>query len=152
RISRVLPSIMGEYAVLHPTWWVRSIGPPLYPPRRSPLMFRSRHSCFCILCAVIGLALAWMLFVAPPAAQAQGAAQDVSFIKDVAPILKDNCFACHDSKKKKGKFDMSTYERFRQGGSKEDPVAPGKPKESVIIELLSKSASAAGRMPPKEVG
>ena len=46
----------------------------------------------------------------PPVRQAP-----VSFVKDVAPILKHNCFACHDAKKRKGKFDMSTFESLRKG-------------------------------------
>ncbi len=112
-------------------------------------MLRSRHTCFCILCSLLGLALAWlMLFGSAPAAYAQPG--KVSFINDVAPILKDNCFACHDSKKKKGKFEMTTYEKFRQGGSKEDPVTPGQPKKSLIIEQLTKTG--AGRMPPVDAG
>src|SRR5205807_1159107 len=61
-----------------------------------------------------------------------------------------NCFACHDSKKRKGKLDMTTYESFRKGGSKDDPVEPGKPGESLILEMVT--SKGAGRMPPKEAG
>src|SRR2546429_1664713 len=111
-------------------------------------MLRS-HCCFCVLCAVIGLLLIFLL-MAPQSASAQGAKGPVSFINDVAPILKENCFACHDAKKKKGKFEMTSYAKFREGGSKDDPVTPGNPKESVIIEMLT--ATGAGRMPPREAG
>src|SRR5438067_8217292 len=114
-------------------------------------MFRSRHSCCCILCSLIGLALAWlMLFASPPTANAQGLKGPVSFINDVAPILKENCFACHDAKKKKGKLEMTSFETFRKGGTKDDPVTPGKPRESLIIDLLT--SSGPERMPPKENG
>jgi hypothetical protein len=100
---------------------------------------------------LIGLALAWLLLLsAPQAAQAQAPKGPVSFINDVAPILKENCFACHDSKKRKGKFEMTSYENFRKGGTKDDPVVPGKPKESILIDLLTTTGS--GRMPPKEAG
>jgi WD40 repeat protein len=74
----------------------------------------------------------------------------VSFINDVAPILKENCFACHDVKKRKGKLDMSTFARFRKGGDHEDPIVPGKPDESLILDLTT--STQAGRMPPKEAG
>jgi hypothetical protein len=74
----------------------------------------------------------------------------ISFINDVAPILKENCFACHDAKKRKGKLDMTSYETFRKGGTKEDPIVPGKPDESLIIDMLT--AKDNSRMPPKEVG
>ena len=113
-------------------------------------MFRARFSCYCILCAALGLALAWLLFVAPPSAQAQGPKGPVSFIDDVAPILQKNCFACHDAKKKKGKLEMTTWESFRKGGSHDDPVAPGKSKESLLITVLT--STGKDRMPPLEAG
>src|SRR5213082_2863388 len=93
--------------------------------------------CLCWLCLALGLALALaLLHQSAPRADAQAPAAKkgpISFINDVAPILKENCFACHDAKKRKGKFDMSTYESFRKGGDKEDPVTPGKPDESLMI-------------------
>src|SRR5437667_3170310 len=115
-------------------------------------MFRSRSTCcYCVLCTLIGLALVWMmLFAGAPAARAQAPKGPVSFINDVAPILKENCFACHDAKKRKGKFDMTTYEGFRKGGDHDDPVSPGKPDESYILDLLK--GPDASRMPPKESG
>ncbi|MBM4068737.1 MAG: hypothetical protein FJ271_07305 [Planctomycetes bacterium] len=94
--------------------------------------------------------MAWLLLLqSPPETLAQGKGP-VSFINDVAPILKENCFACHDSKKRKGKFEITSYANFRKGGSKEDPVVPGKPNESILIHLLTEKG--AGRMPPKEAG
>jgi hypothetical protein len=114
-------------------------------------MFRTRSTCcYCILCTFIGLALALlMLFANAPAASAQGPKGPVSFINDVAPILKENCFACHDAKKKKGKLEITSYETFRKGGTKDDPVVPGKSKASVIIEVLT--STGKDRMPPKDV-
>jgi hypothetical protein len=96
------------------------------------------------------LALLYLLLAAPPAGAQAPAAKPVSFINDVAPVLKENCFACHDSKKRKGKLDMTTYESFRKGGINEDPVEPGKPQESRIISLLT--AAGKERMPPHEAG
>jgi len=113
-------------------------------------MMRNRISCCCILCAMLGLILALLLFVAPNHAAAQPAKGPVSFINDVAPILQKNCFACHDAKKKKGKLEMTTFENFRKGGSKDDPVSAGKAKESLIIDVLT--SKGADRMPPKDAG
>jgi hypothetical protein len=45
---------------------------------------------------------------------------------------------------------MTTYESFRKGGDKEDPIAPGKPDESQILDRLN--AKDNSRMPPKEAG
>ena len=83
---------------------------------------------------------------APPS----GPAKRVSFINEVAPILKENCFACHDAKKRKGKLDMTTYEGLRKGGTKDDPIVPGKPEDSLICDLLT--AMDKSRMPPREAG
>ncbi len=111
-------------------------------------MLRSRHSCYCVLCFAIGLLLLLaLMLLSPTSAQA---APPLSFINDVAPILKENCFICHDAKKRKGKFDMTTYAGFRKGGDKADPISPGKPDESLIIEFLT--AKGNNRMPPKENG
>ena len=70
----------------------------------------------------------------------------MSFINDVAPILKENCYACHDAKKHSGKLEMTSYAKLRHGGANDDPIAPGKPDESLILELLT--ADGAKRMPP----
>src|SRR5229473_7863212 len=94
----------------------------------------------------VGVCLVFLLSLSRAGAQTPA---PKSFINDVAPILKDNCFACHDSKKKKGKLDMTTYENFRKGGSSDDPIEPGRPDESNLISLLT---AASMRMPPKEAG
>src|SRR5271163_151723 len=107
--------------------------------------------CVCVLCALLGLALAFGLLMLEAPAVAQAPAKGpVSFIKDVAPIFRENCFACHDAKKRKGKFDMTTYENFRKGGEKEDPLAPGKPESSHLYSLIT--TKGADRMPPKDSG
>jgi len=112
-----------------------------------------RPLCLCVLCGAIGLLLAVLYWLRPQSAQAQEPAPpkgSISFINDVAPILKENCFACHDAKKRKGKLDMTTYENLRKGGDKEDPIMPGKPDESYLIDALH--GMNAARMPPKEAG
>jgi hypothetical protein len=121
-------------------------------------MFRSHH-CFCIICVTLGLVLALMLLAlavqpaaaAPPATPPAPAVKGpVSFIKDVAPILKESCFGCHGAKNPKGKLDMTKYETFRKGGTKDDPIVPGKPEESYLLDVVK--ATDKSRMPPKEAG
>lgn len=114
-------------------------------------MLRSR-CCYCFLCSLIGLGLALLYLLAMPVtvnAQEKKSGK-VSFIKDIAPILKENCYACHDATKKKGKLDMTTWKTFRTGGRNDDPIISGNPKASYIIYVLT--AKDAARMPPKEVG
>jgi len=107
-----------------------------------------------MICAALGLALVMgflLLTPLPTVAQSPPAQRGpISFIKDVAPILKENCFACHNAKQRKGKFDMSTFESFRKGGSGDDPIVSGKPDESPLLDRLV--ATDKSRMPPKEAG
>ncbi len=112
-------------------------------------MLLSRRYCVCVLCFVAGLLLLLALMFAAPS-PAQAANGPVSFINDVAPILKESCYACHNGKKRSGKFDMTTYGGLRKGGDKADPIAPGKPEESLILDLLNSSKS--NRMPPAKEG
>jgi WD40 repeat protein len=88
-----------------------------------------------------------MLLFSPQTARA---ATPASFINDVAPILKENCFACHDAKKRKGKLDMTTFESFRKGGEHDDPIKEGKPEDSYLIDAVK--GEVVTRMPPKESG
>src|SRR5262245_13823863 len=103
----------------------------------------------CLLCAAVGAALALLLLFAPQRAAAQQPKGPVSFINDVAPILKENCYACHDAKKRKGDLDMTTFERFLKGGKKDTPITAGKPDESLICDVLT--AKDKSRMPPQDV-
>src|SRR5947207_11525367 len=105
-----------------------------------------RRFCMCVLCAVAAAIAYLLMFAAPPTASAQ----PVSFINDVAPILKENCFACHDARKKAGKFDMTSYEKLMAGGANGEPIVPGKPQESEIHLLMVSQEQR--RMPPRDKG
>jgi hypothetical protein len=98
------------------------------------------HRCFCLLCVIL---------TAQPT-RAGDSSKPVSFIKDVAPILKEKCFGCHGAKNPKGKLDMTKYASLRKGGTKGDPIVPGNPDESYLLTVLT--ATDKKRMPPKESG
>src|SRR5262249_18941281 len=48
------------------------------------------------------------------------------------------------------KLDMTRYESLRKGGTKDDPIVPGKPDESQLIDALKGVGALV--MPPKEAG
>jgi WD40 repeat protein len=98
----------------------------------------------------LGSILGLVLVPSPVRAQAPAPRGPVSFINDVAPIFKESCFGCHESKKRKGKLDMTTYENLRKGGDNEDPIMPGKADDSELIRRVT--ATGAKRMPPKDGG
>ncbi|MCZ2341269.1 MAG: hypothetical protein LC104_05665 [Bacteroidales bacterium] len=109
-------------------------------------MIRNR-ACVCILCAAAAALIAFLMFTPTPATAAD---PPVSFINDIAPILKENCLACHEPKKKSGKYDLSTYERVMIGGTNGEMVIPGKPDESELYTLMI--ATEGRRMPPENKG
>ncbi len=94
------------------------------------------------------IAFSLVAFGSPQRASAQ--AKPVSFINDVAPILKENCFACHDAKKKSGKYDMTTFEKIIAGGANGEPITPGKPDKSEFHDLMVTAEQR--RMPPRDKG
>jgi mono/diheme cytochrome c family protein len=106
-------------------------------------MFRNTR--LCVACA-LAATLLLLLFASSPA-QAQ---TPISFIKDVAPILKENCFACHDAKKRSGKYDMTTIEKLLAGGSDGEPITAGKPNDSDFYTLMMTKDER--RMPPRDKG
>src|SRR3954447_2493831 len=99
----------------------------------------------CILCALLSALAAWLV-LGPSLASAQD--RPVSFINDVAPILKENCFACHDAKKRSGKYDMTTFEKFLAGGAGGEGITPGKHADSELYTLITSEKER--RMPPRK--
>ena len=89
------------------------------------------HRRFCILCAALTAALAFLMLAAAQPARAAEPSKPVSFINDVAPILKEKCFGCHGAKNPKGKLDMTKYQSFRKGGTKDDPIPRRQPRRQL---------------------
>lgn len=117
-------------------------------------MFRTR-ACLCVFCAVVALALLAIYYgFGPdtPAASARQQQKPVSFIDEIAPLFKESCFGCHGSKNPKGKLDMTRYDAFRRGGTKDDPIVEGKPDESYLMAVLTAAHTDKKRMPPVESG
>ena len=77
-------------------------------------------------------------------------AQQVSFMKDVAPVLLRRCAGCHGDKKAEGGYRLHTYDYLlTPGDSGERPVVSSQPKESLLLHrILEKDDSI--RMPQKD--
>src|SRR5437016_1104286 len=50
----------------------------------------------------------------------------VHYEKDVEPIFRKRCMACHSGSIKEGRFDMGSYESLVKGGKRGAAVVPGK--------------------------
>lgn len=82
-------------------------------------------------------------------AEAKFAAEEVAFFeKEVFPILKANCFACHGGEPKvQGEFKLTSRAAILKGGESGDPGAtPGKPESSSLVGAIN---YAGLEMPPK---
>ncbi len=83
--------------------------------------------------------------VKPPA----GAKTPVSFLHEVAPILVENCIACHNPRKSESKYVMTSFDQLAKGGRQGEGMTliHGKPDESYLIEVVRPDANP--RMPYK---
>ncbi len=85
-----------------------------------------------------------------PKPAADGGPRPVSFIRDVAPILVENCIACHNPRKSESKYVMTTFAQLAKGGQQGEGItlAPGKADESYLVELIRPGGQP--RMPYKQ--
>lgn len=77
---------------------------------------------------------------------AAGAAS-LDYDKDIRPILKDNCVACHNKTTTKGGLNMETPELMVKGGESDKGLVPGKGAESIIYQAAAHTWDSD--MPPK---
>jgi hypothetical protein len=74
---------------------------------------------------------------------AASAAVELSFEKDIRPILKAHCFHCHgEDGHTKGDLDVRLKRFLEKGGESGPSIIPGKPHESLLLEMVKK-----GEMP-----
>lgn len=92
--------------------------------------------------ALIGLALLCLL-IAPATA-----AEPVDYLRDIKPIFKERCFACHGALEQQSNLRLDTGSATRQGGDSGPAVVVGKSAESPLIERVS-AAGLSERMPPE---
>ncbi len=93
--------------------------------------------CIAVLCCLLVTGL-------PDAAAGPPA---VSFRRDIAPVLRDQCLACHGEKKSEGDYRVDSFEwLMKPGASGDPPVAAGKPDESELLRRLE-SDDESDRMP-----
>jgi len=75
------------------------------------------------------------------------AADEISFNRDIRPILSDNCFACHGPDANQRKGDLRLDVREDALGAK--AITPGKPEMSKLVERIL-STDPEQTMPPKD--
>jgi WD40 repeat protein len=74
-------------------------------------------------------------------------AEPVDFAKDILPILRANCTACHNIKDHEADLVLETPEAIRKGGENGPAVVAGKADESLLLKVTAKREKPF--MPPK---
>src|SRR5712691_922731 len=74
-------------------------------------------------------------------------AGDPSYLRDVRPILDQNCTSCHEPASKQSDLDLTTYSRFQAGGKRGAAFVAGSPEQSLVIQFIT-----AALTPPMPLG
>jgi mono/diheme cytochrome c family protein len=91
----------------------------------------------------------WLaLAIAAIPAAAQAAAAPVDYARDVKPLLKARCWACHGVLKQEGGLRLDTAELARKGGEDGRVLVPGNPGGSELVRRVQAKLDD-GRMPPE---
>src|SRR3954453_18421922 len=76
------------------------------------------------------------------------AAESVSFLRDVKPILARRCFSCHGPSKQEGGLRLDVSDRaLTELDSGAHAIVPGDLDQSELIERVT-AANESERMPP----
>ncbi len=88
-------------------------------------------------------------FAVPVTAAAPGTSpRDLALAHKALPLLRDECFACHNPEKKKGGLLLTSRAAVLKGGSEGVVAVPGKPDASKLVTSLTPDADP--HMPPKK--
>src|SRR5262249_25592050 len=95
------------------------------------------------------------LALGPLAAQEAGAD---FFEKKIRPILVEHCYSCHSKQanKQRGGLLLDTRDGLRAGGDKGPAIVPGKPADSLLVQLVKHRDPKLrmprdGKLPPQAI-
>ena len=78
-----------------------------------------------------------------------GAAEAVSYDRDIARILRTYCSGCHNDREAESDFSVERFATLRTGGAGSgDPIVPGDAAGSVLIQRIK--STAEDHMPPAD--
>jgi len=91
------------------------------------------------------LLLGWLL---PLAALVRADEGSVDYLRDIRPLLKARCYACHGALKQNSSMRLDTAASLIRGGDSGPAIVPGHSDESLLIEAVTGDL-AVWRMPPE---
>ena len=69
---------------------------------------------------------------------------EISYVRDVRPILESRCASCHMGEFVSEGLDMNTYESLMEGSENGPVIDPGDAKHSLLIQKVTE-----GKMPKR---
>src|SRR5262249_10242173 len=76
--------------------------------------------------------LAWVVLAVPAA----GAPEPVDYLRDIKPLLRARCYACHGALKQKAQLRLDSAALIRKGGRSGPAIVPGKSTESILLDAV----------------
>jgi hypothetical protein len=77
--------------------------------------------------------------------------REISYSKDVAPILDKFCATCHnEDEDHPSQLFMDSYESLMKGGKHGASVKPGSAKESLLLQKMDAEPPFGKKMPPSK--
>src|SRR5437762_1809887 len=80
----------------------------------------------------------------PPAAQ-------VDFLRDIQPILAENCYACHGPEKQRSGLRLDRKDAALRGGDSGEVIVPGNSHDSLLFRYVA-GLDPDKVMPPQKNG
>src|SRR3954471_16511930 len=78
------------------------------------------------------------------------AAAPVDYVRDVKPILKQNCYRCHGASQQKSGLRLDTAAALRTGGDSGPSFKPGEVADSLLLQVVTGTSDDVAQMPYKK--
>ena len=113
------------------------------PPKKEGLLAKEQ----------IALIKDWIAQGAPwPAGVVLKQQSRIDFVKHIQPLLEQNCVSCHNPKKAKGKWDLSTKAKAFATGENAPNIVPFNIDKCALYKRTTLAPDDDDAMPPKKSG
>ena len=76
--------------------------------------------------------------------------KDVTYAKDIKPILEKSCVKCHGAEKPKAKLRLDSLEAALKGSENGKVIESGNSAKSVLVHNVARIGDEDNWMPPKD--
>src|SRR5689334_22190264 len=66
--------------------------------------------------------------------------EPVKYEKEVEPIFKRRCVACHGGLETRSRFNLSSYDTLIKGGKRGAAIVPGKADQSLLYKSMGRAS------------